>query len=350
MMTEELREIIREKDQEIMKLIAERTEIAKEIGQRKTEQGLPIRNPAVEELVLSRYSQFAEDAGLDPSIARKIAEAVIEQAVNSESSFVTSDDPKKVAIIGGAGKMGKWTGDMLARSGHYIKIVDPASRNGLTVKNCADADIVIVSVPIHATESVLRGLDSICKPDALIFDLTSLKTPITSTLRELGSRRMVCSVHPMFGPSAASMFGRNMIVCDCGNREAAEKAAALFDGRGGNIRIMDLEQHDVFMSYVLGLSHAVNIAFFTVLDRSGIPYEDMASVASTTFRKNLDTNASVALEDPQLYYEIQHMNAHRDEMWNLFSDAVNDLKEASLSPDSAAFTRLMENGRKYFSE
>ena len=154
----------------------------------------------------------------------------------------------------------------------------------------------------------------------------------------------------MFGPSAENLSGRNIIVCDCGCADAAETVRKMFDGRGANIRVMDIEDHDVYMSYVLGLSHAVNIAFFTALDRSGISFRDMNSVASTTFRKNLDTNISVALEDPVLYYEIQHMNVHRDEVWDLFSKAVEDLRKASLSDDPSAFIGLMENGRNYFTQ
>ena len=111
---------------------------------------------------------------------------------------------------------------------------------------------------------------------------------------------------------------------------------------------MEIEQHDEYMSYVLGLSHAVNIAFFTVLERSGITFSDMQTVASTTFRKNMDTNASVALEDPLLYYEIQHLNGNRLEMWKLFGEAVKDLEEASMSDDPEKFRELMEAGRKYF--
>ena len=45
-----------------------------------------------------------------------------------------------------------------------------------------------------------------------------------------------------------------------------------------------------------------------------------------------------------------HSHQHRDEMWDLFSDAVRDLKDASLSSDPSGFVELMENGRRYFSE
>ena len=57
---------------------------------------------------------------------------------------------------------------------------------------------------------------------------------------------------------------------------------------------------------------------------------------------------SVASEDPMLYYEIQHMNSHRDEMWDLFSKAVEDLRERSLSDDPKGFVELMDAGRRYF--
>ena len=238
----------------------------------------------------------------------------------------------------------------MSASGHSIDVIDPASGNGRTLKDCADADIVVVSVPIHATASVIRELDGICRDDALIFDLTSLKSTIVDILREMSGRRKVCSIHPMFGPSARSLSGRNLIVCDCGNGDAVKEVTGLFAGRGGNIRTMEIEQHDEYMSYVLGLSHAVNIAFFTVLERSGITFSDMQTVASTTFRKNMDTNASVGLEDPLLYYEIQHLNDNRDGMWKLFSKAVKDLREASLSDDPSKFVELMQKGRNYFSE
>ena len=74
----------------------------------------------------------------------------------------------------------------------------------------------------------------------------------------------------------------------------------------------------------------------------------MKTVASTTFWKLMDTNESVALEDPYLYYEIQHMNANREQMLNEFDTAVHDVVEAALSDDPRAFKDLMDRGREYF--
>ena len=345
---DELRDGIREKDLQIIKLMAERTELAKQIGGIKIGQGLPIRNVEVEKKVVARYVEEGAKHGFSEGSMRALASAIIQEAVDAESRIVKGDMRKKVAVIGGAGKMGKWTSDLLEACGNDVTIIDPAIKNGHTLKDCADMDVVVVSVPIHAVSEVLKELDAICGEDTLIFDLSSLKSSVADTLKDMAKRKKVCSIHPMFGPSATSMFDRNIIVCDCGNKEAVREVTAFFDDKGGNIRTMDIDEHDDYMSYVLGLTHAVNIALFTTLERSGKTLKDLQTVASTTFNKGLDTNRSVASEDPMLYYEIQHVNTHRDEMWELFSQAVEDLREASVSDDPERFRQLMEAGRQYF--
>ena len=345
---DELRDEIRKKDLEIIKLISERVDLAKQIGMTKFEQGLPIRNVEVEKKVIARYVEEGAKYQLSEGSMESIAKAAIQEAIDAEARLIKKGRGSRIAIIGGAGKMGNWMVNTLRGYGNAVFSIDPAVENGYTIKDCSMADVVIVSVPIHATPGVFKELDGICGEDTLIFDLSSLKTPVIETLKDMAKRRKVCSIHPMFGPSASSLFGRNIIVCDCGNKEAVEEAVALFDDRGGNIRVMDVTEHDRYMSYVLGLTHAVNIALFTVLDRSGFTFEDLQTVASTTFNKGLDANRSVASEDPELYYEIQHMNENRVEMWKLFCKAVTDLEEASLSDDPEKFRELMEAGRTYF--
>ena len=347
---EVLREEIRKRDLEIIRLIAERTALAQDVARTKMETHEPLRNLQVEKKVIARYVDEGRSKGLSEDTMRSVASALIEEAVESESRLMKRNVGKRVAIIGGAGKMGAWMSELMTENGSSVIIVDPAIDNGKTIDDCSDCDVVIVSVPIHLTGPILKKLDRICKDDALIFDLTSLKTPIVDILKELASKRKVCSIHPMFGPSARSMFDRNLIVCDCGNKNAVDDVVSMFDDMGGNIRVMDISEHDGYMSYVLGLTHAVNIALFTVLDNSGYTFDDLRSVASTTFNKGLDTNVSVASEDPALYYEIQHMNSHRDEMWDLFTKAVDDLREASLSDDPERFISIMDAGREYFAD
>ncbi len=345
---ETLRAEIQKRDAEIIRLISERTKLAEQVGEYKKEHSLPVRNIAVEQKVIARYVENGSAYGLSEEVMKSVSSALIKEAVDAESSLAKPMASKETAVIGGAGKMGAWVAKLLSESGHHVRIIDPASDNGLSISDCKDCDIVIVSVPIHLTYSILSQLDKVCRKDALIFDLTSLKTPLIGRLTNMAKERKICSVHPMFGPSITSMYGRNLIICDCGSKEAVEETRELFDDRGANIRIMDVTKHDEYMSYVLGLTHAVNIALFTVLERSGFTFDDLKTVSSTTFNKGLDTNMSVASEDPMLYYEIQHLNAHRDEMWELFTEAVEELKQNSLSDDPEGFVSMMSAGKKYF--
>ncbi len=345
-----LREEIRKKDLQIIELISERTALAQEVARTKMETHAPLRNLQVEKKVIARYVDEGTSKGLGVETMRSVASALIREAVESEARLMRRNDGKRIAVIGGAGKMGAWMSDLMTENGNTVIVVDPAVDNGMTIDDCSDCDVVIVSVPIHLTGTILKGLDDVCRKDALIFDLTSLKTPVEDILKEMATRRKVCSIHPMFGPSARSMFDRNMIICDCGNKEAVDEVVSMFDDLGGNIRAMDISEHDKYMSYVLGLTHAVNIALFTVLDNSGYTFDDLKTVASTTFNKGLDTIVSVASEDPALYYEIQHMNSHRDEMWDLFTKVVDDLKVASLSDDPDRFVEIMDAGRRYFAD
>ncbi len=345
----EIRDEIGDIDRQILALTKRRLELARMVGENKVETGAAVRNIPQENKVIDRFRGFALENGMNPVYAEGICKLLMQESIEIQASLPRpAMESKHIAIIGGNGKMGRWMGEMLTRSGHRVDIIDPSAGNGLTVEDSKWADVIIVSIPISRTDSMLRKLDTICKPDALIFDLSSLKSPFIDTLRELGTRRRVCSIHPMFGPSAQSMYDRNVIVCDCGCPDATEEAHLLLSNHGANITRMPVEKHDVYMSYVLGLSHAVNIAFFTVLERSGITFDDMESVASTTFQKLMDTNRSVALEDPYLYYEIQHLNSSRETMLNEFNKAVNDVVNATLSENPMAFKDLMDRGREYF--
>ena len=127
---DELRDEIRKKDLEIVKLISERTEIAKQIGMTKIEQGTPIRNVGVENKVISRYVDEGSRYGLSKDCMTSVAKAAIQEAVEAQSKLVKREHGKKVAVIGGAGKMGRWMANLLEGIGHDITIIDPAIENG----------------------------------------------------------------------------------------------------------------------------------------------------------------------------------------------------------------------------
>lgn len=342
-----LRKKIEEIDKEIVELMIQRNETAEEIGFIKRTRGMPLVNRDVEEAVIKRYRTAADGSLLPPDVAESICRLLIQSSVELQSSLVRRKCNKRVTIVGGNGKMGRWMTRYFESMGAAVNIIDVSAGVPEDMKG---ADIVVISVPISSVRSVLADADTFCKKDALIFDIASIKSPFASTLKEMAKRRKVCSVHPMFGPSARSMNERNVIVCGCGCETAVTEASELFDNDGSNVTITDVERHDELMAYVLGLSHASGIAFFTALKESGIPFRELKMSGGTTFERFLAASAPVSEEDASLYHEIQKMNISSGDMWGVYENAVKKVRDASLSDDDEMFSELMESGRKFLKD
>jgi len=101
------------------------------------------------------------------------------------------------------------------------------------------------------------------------------------------------------------------------------------------------------IAYVLGLSHALNIAFFSVLAESGEHVPRLAKISSTTFDAQLDVATRVAEENPHLYFEIQSLNDFGMEPIESLQAAVEKIALLVRGDDEQGFVKLMESGRAY---
>jgi chorismate mutase len=77
---DELRNKIDETDSEIIRLLSERMETVKEIGQLKKEQGLKVDQPNRETAILGLRLSKAEEVGLDQTFVMKLYEVIFEEA------------------------------------------------------------------------------------------------------------------------------------------------------------------------------------------------------------------------------------------------------------------------------
>lgn len=353
---DELRARIAAVDASLVELVATRLTLAREVGDAKRAAGLPVRNYATESEVLGRFHALAAQAGLDDRLAERFSELLIGEAVRTqESDLAAGGAPgRRILLVGGAGKIGRWLADFFATQGHGVTTLDPAgpvpgfpAADNLT-RAVQDADAVIITTPLAVGRDVLSRILAL-EPRALVADAFSLKSHVLDLLEGAGRRgRRVASIHPLFGPGARTLAGRVMAVCDCGNTPAATEAAALFADTALTITRLPVARHDELMQYVLGLSHLVAILFFTTLARSGRSYAELSQVASTTYLKEARTAAEVSRESPGLYYEIQRLNRHSGELFGLVRSCLAEIERAALADDAAAFTDLMQAGRTFF--
>jgi chorismate mutase/prephenate dehydrogenase len=212
-----------------------------------------------------------------------------------------------------------------------------------------DHELIVIAAPLLTTNDILLELAR-RPPRGVVFDIGSLKSPIRQGLRALrdaGGR--VTSVHPMFGATAELLSSRHVVFVDVGDVDATAAAKALFAPTMACLVDMDLESHDRLIAYVLGLSHALNLAFLSALAGSGEAARRLAKLSSTTFEAQLGVARRVASENPHLYYEIQALNDYGSESLAALLAAVERIRSVVRAGDQRGFVQLMEQCDAYLS-
>jgi chorismate mutase/prephenate dehydrogenase len=353
---EELRSRLSAVDGRLIELIAERQRLAGEIGRHKQSTGRATRDFEREKNVLDMARATAKSLSIDPNIAEEVMRTLIRSSLTSqERDRVVAEgrgDGRRVLVIGGAGKMGGWFVDFFASQGFTTVVADPSIGDGTNRYSKwkdagVDFDVIVVATPLAVSDRILCELAEL-KPSGLVFDIGSLKTPVREGLTKLveaGCR--VASLHPMFGPETELLSGRHLIFVDAGCSEATRAARELFSATMVEELEMDLEDHDRLIAYVLGLSHALNIAFFTALADSGEAAPRLSKLSSTTFDAQLLVAALVAQDNPYLYFEIQKLNEFGLAPLDALCESASLIRRLVAAGDEKGFVELMEKGREY---
>lgn len=352
-----LRDELRAVDRQLLELVAKRQKLSSEIGSVKRAAGRSTRDYNQERDVIERARQAALDIGVPPDVAEQLMLLLIRSSLTvQEQDKVAahgSGTGKRVVVIGGAGKMGRWMVRFLTSQGFEVQVADPAGAvegfdHVADWRHAAlDSDLIVVAAPLRASNDILIEMAG-DPPSGVVFDVGSLKSPLREGLTKLAAAGgKVTSLHPMFGPSTELLSGRHVIFVDVGAPEATAEAKRLFENTMAIQADMDLESHDRLIAYVLGLSHALNLVFATALANSGEAAPKLAQLSSTTFDAQLAVASNVAEENPHLYFEIQRLNDYGTESLSALLYAVERLRSVVRAGDEAAFEELMRRCRDY---
>jgi chorismate mutase / prephenate dehydrogenase len=358
---DELRRGLNDLDRQLLTLIAERQRVSREVARVKRETGYPTRDYQRERTVILAARQSAAELGVQPALAENLMRMLIRSSLATQEQISVATQGtgsgQRALIIGGSGKMGRWFVDFLASQGFTVDVSDTAGTppGFAAIGDWHGADLtgydyIVVATPLGATGGILREL-ALLRPPGIIFDVGSLKSPLRAGLQALKAHGcQVTSIHPMFGPDTELLSGRHVVFVDLGCAAALQKVRDLFAPTMVEQVITSLDEHDRLTAYILGLSHALNIAFFTVLANSGEAAPRLAEMSSTTFDAQLDVATRVAQESPELYYEIQSLNDFGAEPLEALAKAVESIRTAVLSQDHDAFVALMNRGREYLED
>jgi prephenate dehydrogenase len=272
----------------------------------------------------------------------------------------------KVAIIGATGKMGTWfCREFSAQNyevvaiGRNVEKLQALSEN-LNVpvesnfsRGVAGADYVLLSVPLKTIYEVLDAIASTVAPEAIIFDILSVKGDALQNVSEkcLASGIQYVSTHPMFGPGADSIKGRNVIITPLPEfPEAANKVKALFTEMGALVSEADATFHDQMMAYVLSLPHFLNILCGAILADSGFDVNTLKQIGGTTFALQEFLALNVNREDPVIYGAIQMENAQFREILSRVKQFMEEYLDIIDNKDAPAFAEIMATNREFLNQ
>jgi prephenate dehydrogenase len=179
------------------------------------------------------------------------------------------------------------------------------------IDRAADCDIVVVSVPVGALESVLSDLAPHLGPDTLLTDTGSTKSGfVEAAARILGEDHLVVGGHPMAGSEqhgieAASpdlFSGAWWILTPTSSTrpEAYQQALRLVAALGARTIALDPGSHDRLMATVSHLPQLLASALMRMAGQEGQDTEAILALAAGGFKDM----TRIASSRPEMWVDI----------------------------------------------
>ena len=257
----------------------------------------------------------------------------------------------RIAVIGGAGRMGRWLVEYFLNQGHEVTLSDArreeakavsestgatlARNNAEAVKN---ADLSVISTPIEVVPKVLKEIAPKLKESSAVMEISSIKSRLIPVLEELAKHKVSpLSVHPLFGPGVQKLDEEKIVLVPVVDPISEMKLAArLFPT--AEIVVVDAEEHDRAMALTLSLPHFVNMVFASVISEEDLNV--LKKLGGTTFALQLVTSESVMTEDPDVYASIQIDNEYTTQCLNSFMSNAKTLKGYIDRKDPKSFSQF----------
>lgn len=217
----------------------------------------------------------------------------------------------------------------------------------------AQADIIIIAVPVDAAESVLANVLDNVGTHQVVLDMGSTKGNICKAVESHANRGRYVAAHPLAGtefsgPKAAirHLFqGKRNIICEKAksDSDALATAVSVIESLGMETYYLAPQEHDRHLAYVSHLSHITSFALSkTVLDIE----QDEAQIfnlASTGFASTV----RLAKSSPSTWAPIFQKNKdHLSVALNNYIKQLIVFKEALDSDDKEGTLAFMEDANQ----
>jgi len=174
-----------------------------------------------------------------------------------------------------------------------LGVIDQVAESALLA--VAGSDIVLIAVPVSATEATFKAIRHLVEPGVLFMDVGSTKRDVVDAARRVLKERVGSFVpaHPIAGKEAAGIAhadatlysGRQVILTPLAQTtpELVQKATDTWAAIGAQVLRMTPENHDAAFGAVSHLPHMLAFAYFNSVARQPAG-KDYLSLAGPGFR------------------------------------------------------------------
>jgi prephenate dehydrogenase len=230
-----------------------------------------------------------------------------------------------------------------------LGIIDSAAESALLA--VAGSDIVLIAVPVSATETTLKAIRHGIEAGALVMDVGSTKRDVVDAARRVLRERIPCFVpaHPIAGKESggiqnadADLYrGRQVILTPLPQTDAegVQKATDVWSAVGAQVLKMTPENHDAAFAAVSHLPHLLAFAYFSAVVNQPAG-RDFLSLAGPGFRDF----TRIAASSPEVWRDI--LVANREEVLKqsqLFRHALDALELVMRSGNAEALEDLIRS-------
>lgn len=298
-----LRSEIDQIDTQLVELLAKRAGITKQVGEYKSQTGLPIYVPSREAELLQKRKQQAAEKGVSPVLVEDLLRRIMRESYQTQNNqyLCTNPELSKIVIVGGAGALGSVFKRMFERSGYDVAVLEKDDWKDSS-HILSDAGLVIVSVPIRKTVEVIELLKALPK-NCVLADITSTKSaPIQAMLAAHSGP--VLGLHPMFGPDVQSMVKQVIVVCHGRSEEQYEWLLQQFRIWGAALYESTPQEHDDAMAFIQVMRHFCSFVYGAHLAEENPELTKLVMFSSPIYRLELAMVGRLFAQDPVLYADI----------------------------------------------
>ena len=198
-----------------------------------------------------------------------------------------------------------------------LGVIDQAAESALLA--VSGADVVLLAVPVAATESTFKAIRHLVSPGTLFMDVGSTKRDVVDAARRALKDRIGAFVpaRPIAGKELsgvqhadAQLYREQQVILTPlpqTRPELVEKARALWGALGARVRVMTPEAHDAAFAAVSHFPHLLAFAYFTgILQQQEA--EEFLRLAGPGFRDF----TRIAASDPAMWRDV--LIANREEI------------------------------------